>query len=286
MQHSKKVKRVLLLILAANLLVAALKVIFGKMIMSTGMVADGVHSLADGMSNVAGLAGLYLAGRPVDENHPYGHRRYENITGLFIGGILLFFAAKIALEAVERLQHPVRPDISLESIAVLVFTLAVNILIASYEARKGRELKSDILIADSLHTKSDIFVTCGILLSLFAIYFGAPPQVDPVASLVVVLFILYAAGGIVKQTSEVLLDHAAVDVELVKSIALGFAEVVEVHAVRSRSSGQSIYVDMHIHIDPAMNVEQAHKLVHDIEKELKEKVSEELEVLIHTEPAR
>ncbi len=281
-----EVKNVLKWILVANILVAALKILFGNIIASTSMVADGFHSMTDGMSNVAGLVGIWLAGRPRDKNHPYGHKRYENMTSLCIGGVLLFFAIRVAAEAAEKIQHPGSPQITLESLMVLLFTLVVNIFIASYEYKKGQQLSSDILIADSLHTRSDIFVTCGVLGALVAIHYGAPPLVDPLVSLVVVLFILHAAWSILKKTGEVLVDHAAVDDDLVKETARCFPAVLDVHKVRSRSSGGNIYVDMHIIIAPEMSVEDAHKLAHDIEERLKSDISADLEVLIHPEPAR
>ena len=286
MHNAQAVKKVLIWILFANLAVALTKLAWGYMMASSSLVADGYHSLSDGLSNVAGLIGIYLAMRPVDRNHPYGHKKFENMTGLFIGAVLFIFSLSIAREALAKISAPVMPNITEESFVVLIATLIINIAVATYEYKKAKELDSDILLADSLHTKSDIFVTCGVLVTLVAIYFGAPPVIDAVISLVIVVFIWIAAFGIVKKTSSALVDSAAVEVEQIKSVAFSFKAVCEVHAIRSRRSGNDIYVDMHIHVDPKMSIEDAHKLVHDIEEKLKQEIHPEMHVMIHPEPAK
>ena len=286
MQNAQKVKKVLIWILFANILVALTKIALGSAITSSSLVADGYHSMSDGLSNVAGLIGIYLAMRPVDRNHPYGHKKYENITGLFIGGVLFVFSLSIAKEAVERIGNPVVPQVTLESLVIIVVTLFINIFVATYEYKKAKELDSDILLADSLHTKSDILVTCGVLATLLAVYFGAPVIIDSVISLVIVVFIWIAAFNIVKKTSSALVDSAAVEVEKIKQVTLSFTSVVDVHAIRSRRSGNDIYVDMHIWVDPQMSIEDAHYLVHKIENKLKEEIHPDIHVLIHPEPAK
>lgn len=280
----QKVKKVLIIILFVNWAVALVKIILGNAIGSGSVTADGFHSLSDGFSNVVGLIGIYLASRPKDEQHPYGHKRYENITGLFIGVVLAFFSFNIIKHAVTAFQNPVKPDISMESLYVLLATLLLNIAVAYIEYKKGLELNSDILIADSLHTKSDIFVTFGVIVTLIAIYFGAPPIIDSIISILVALAILFAAFGIVKKTGNILLDAVAVDVVKVKDFVLQFPEVKDVHAIRSRRSGNVIYIDMHILVDPDMNVKQTHDLVHLIEQKLRDKIDENIQTIIHTEP--
>ncbi len=284
MYNDKKVRTILIIILIANWTVAFAKIIIGNIINSSSLTADGYHSLSDGLSNIVGIVGLYLAAKPVDKNHPYGHKKYENITSLFISGLLMFLAINIIKEAFGRFSDPVMPQINYESLIVLLLTLFINIFVATYEYKKGIELKSNILVADSMHTKSDIFVSVGVLITLLAIKFGAPPIIDPAISLIVAGFILFAAVEIAKQTSTSLLDTAAVNVEQIREIALSFSDVRDVHAIRSRKSGNDIYIDMHIIINPQMTVEKAHQLVHDIEFALKTNINFDIQLLIHTEP--
>ena len=284
MTNTEKVRKVLLLILIANIAVALLKLFMGYMIKSNSLVADGYHSMTDGVSNVVGLIGIYIAMRPIDRNHPYGHKKFENMTGLFIGVILFLFSINIAKDAVYAINNPAVPQISMESLAAIVATLLVNIFVTLYESKKGRELDSDILLADAAHTKSDIFVTIGVLVTLVAIKMGAPPVIDPVISIVVVVFIWGAAISILKRTSAALVDSAAVEVEHIKKVTMEFPEVITVHKIRSRRAGNDIYVDMHIHVDGNMTIEKAHTLSHAIEDRLKKEIHNDMQVIIHTEP--
>ncbi len=283
-QVVEQVKKVLWYILFANIFVAVVKIIIGNMIQSASMTADGYHSLTDGVSNVVGIIGISLAAQPVDEKHPYGHRKYECITGLFIGGMLLAIVANIVMEAVPKLMNPVVPQVSLESLVALVVTVVINILVCWYEYRAGKRLNSFILVSDSLHTRSDIYVSVGVLFTLVAIKLGAPPVIDPITSLVVAAFIVKAAIEIIQSTSAILLDSNAVDAELVEATVRAFPQVINVHKIRSRGTETHLFIDMHIVIDPEMSIAQAHALVHDIDAKLKSEIGPHLETMIHTEP--
>lgn len=281
---STQVKRILWLIMIANLAVALLKIGIGYTIYSTSLTADGYHSLTDGISNIAGLIGIALATKPVDLDHPYGHRKFEMLTSLFIGGMLLIITVNIVVEAVTNIINPVVPQFGYEAIVALLATLAVNIAVSNYEYRQGKRLNSYILIADSIHTRSDIYVSLGVLITLVGLKLGAPPLIDPLASLIVAGFIAAAAMKIIKSTTDVLVDHVAVDLQLITNIVLSFPQVRDVHDIRSRGTDSALFLDMHIVIDPEMNVEEAHDLVHQIEAELKNQINPQLQALIHTEP--
>ena len=281
---AKQVKKVLWLILAANLLVAVTKILIGHSIQSTSMTADGYHSLTDGVSNVVGLIGIAFAAKPVDSDHPYGHKKFEFLTGLFIGGMLLVITTNIILEAIAKILEPVTPQFGADTIAALVATLVINVIVSVYEYRQGQRLNSYILIADSLHTRSDIYVSLGVLLTLLGIKLGAPPLIDPIASIIVAGFIAHAALEIIKSTSDILVDRAAVDLVLIESVTMTFSQVKDVHGIRSRGSESALFIDMHIEIDPLMSIEEAHELVHQIEEKLKEEINPTIQALIHTEP--
>ncbi|KYZ75652.1 cation transporter [Anaerosporomusa subterranea] len=280
----RQVKKVLWLILAANLLVAVTKIFIGNSIQSTSMTADGYHSLTDGVSNVVGLIGIAFAAKPVDSDHPYGHKKFEFLTGLFIGGMLLVITTNIILEAIAKILEPVTPQFGADTIAALVATLVINVIVSVYEYRQGQRLNSYILIADSLHTRSDIYVSLGVLLTLLGIKLGAPPLLDPIASIIVAGFIAHAALEIIKSTSDILVDRAAVDLVLIESVTMTFSQVKDVHGIRSRGSESALFIDMHIEIDPLMSIEEAHELVHQIEEKLKEEINPTIQALIHTEP--
>ncbi|NLW22561.1 MAG: cation transporter [Tissierellia bacterium] len=280
----KKVKIILFIILLVNLLVAMLKIIIGSIIKSSSMTADGFHSLSDGSSNIVGLIGVHYASKPEDENHPYGHHKFETLAGLFIAIMLFFVSGRVILGAIERFKNPIIPEVTMESLIVLIITLIINIVVSTTEYKKGKELNSQILISDSRHTKSDIFISLGVLVTLIGIKLGLPPIIDPMASLVVAAFIIHAGYEIFKETSDVLVDGVAIDPEEIRDIVLGFDEVIDVHKIRSRGNINDLYIDLHIVVDSKLDVESSHKLVHDIEDAIKEKINKNSQVIAHVEP--
>lgn len=280
----KKIRQVLWIILLANFLVALLKIIIGNLVESSSITADGFHSLSDGSSNIVGLIGISFASKPVDKDHPYGHKKFEVLSGLFIAGMLVFIGGKIIFNGLLNFNTPNTLNISIESLITILITLLINILVCTYEYRIGKKLNSYILISDSMHTKSDIFVSLGVLATLIGIKLGLPPVIDSIASLVVAGFILHAAYEIFMSTSGVLVDKATVDDEFIKNTISDFSEVKDIHNIRSRGSENDIHVDMHIMIDPKSSVEESHVLLHKIEDKIREKTNSNTQVIIHVEP--
>jgi cation diffusion facilitator family transporter len=280
----KQAKKVLLIILFANILAAVLKIAAGSFINSTSMIADGFHSLTDGSSNIIGLTGIWLASKPVDLDHPYGHGKFETLAGLFISCMLVLISGKIIIDAISRFINPAVPQISLESLIILVATLLMNIFICIFEYRKGRQLNCQILISDSIHTRSDVFISIGVLLALICIKIGMPAVIDPIISLIVSVFILHAAYGILKSTCGILLDKAAADTQRIKEIAMSFEQVEDVHKIRSRGSERDLHIDMHIMTSPDMNVDVSHALIHEIEDKIRSELCKNAQVIIHIEP--
>lgn len=280
----KRVRDVLLIILIANIFVALLKIIIGNFIRSTSMTADGFHSLSDGASNVVGLIGIWYASKPADMNHPYGHRKFETLAGLFIGGMLSVVGINVLINAFQKLLNPVTPNITLESIITLIITLGVNLFVSWFEYREGRSLRSQVLVSDSLHTRSDIYVSIGVLVTLVCIRLGLPAFIDPIASMIVALFVFHAAYEILKETSSVLVDKVVVDSEKIREIVLEFSDVKDVHKIRSRGSSDDTYIDLHVMTEPSMSVEKSHSLIHSIEERMKETLCENTQVSIHLEP--
>lgn len=278
------VKKVLWIILFANLAVAVLKIIIGNIVNSTSITADGFHSLTDGSSNIVGLIGIHFASKPVDEDHPYGHWKFETLAGLFISGMLFVIGGKIIMNAIERLMNPVMPDITLGSLIILLVTLCINIFVSTYEYRKGKKLNSQILISDSMHTRSDIYVSLGVLVTLIGIKIGLPPIVDSIASFVVAGFIFHAAYEIFRDNSGILVDRAAVDTDRIISIVLGFDEVKDAHKIRSRGSQNYLHIDMHIMTEPSLSVEKSHDLIHNIEEKIRNEINRNVQLIAHIEP--
>ncbi len=280
----KCVKKVLWVILFANLLVAILKIVIGNIIKSNSIAADGLHSLADGSSNIVGLIGIHFASKPVDKGHPYGHGKFEMLAGLFIAVMLFFIGIKVILNATDRIMNPVTPQITISSLVILIVTLCINIFVSRYEFTKGKKLNSQILISDSMHTKSDIYVSIGVLATLVCIKLGLPVIIDSIASFVVAAFIFHASYEIYVDNSGILLDKLAIDTNDIEIIVLSFNQVKNAHNIRSRGCGNDLYIDMHIMTEPEMSVEKSHELIHNIEEKIRTKIGKSVEVIAHLEP--
>lgn len=283
-RNFKKVSRVLWLILLANLIVAVIKIFMGNIIKSASMTADGYHSLTDGSSNIIGLIGVKIASKPVDKCHPYGHRKFETLAGLFISAMLFIIGLNVVFEGVSRIIEPVFPDVTLESIFLLIATILINIIICAYEYKMGKKLKSTILISDSMHTRSDIFISLGVLATIISIRLGLSPILDLITSFIVAAFIFHAAYEVFKYNKDILVDRAVVDDETIRNICLAFDEVKDIHKIRSRGNEEDIHVDMHIMMEATLSVKESHELIHNIEEKMRKQFNRNVQLFAHIEP--
>lgn len=277
-----RINRVLWQVLGINLGVAGAKIVAGFATGSISMLADGFHSLMDASSNVIGLIGSTIAGHPPDDDHPYGHHKYETFAMLGIGLMLLFTSWHILQSVFNRIFEDSQPEVTVFGVAVMAVGILLNIIVTSYESYQGKQLKSSILLADAAHTRSDIFVSLSVLLSLLFVHIGWG-WVDVVVAVAIVILIGKTGWGIVHQASNILADCAVVDPNEVTTIALSIDGVQSCHKVRSRGTDQIIHLDLHIQVDGTMPLEQAHDLGHLTQRKLKEKLGVS-DVLVHVEP--
>jgi cation diffusion facilitator family transporter len=176
------------------------------------------------------------------------------------------------------------PDIGIGSFLVIIFTLLVNIAVMRYERSKGRLLKSDILISDSLHTKADIFVSLSVIAALTVIKLGYP-LFDPIITIVISLFIAYLAYNICKRSSNILCDASPmIDVKKISHIVLSIKGVKACHKIRMRGSTNDIHIDLHVQVSPNMHVDHAHKISYSIENAIKQNIPQITDVVLHIEP--
>jgi cation diffusion facilitator family transporter len=248
------------------------------------VTADGIHSMVDASSNVVGLFAVYFAAQPADREHPYGHAKIEALAALFIGAMVGMTAVELARMSITALLEERSPVVSAWTVGIMVGTLVINVLVATFERREGRRLKSPILIADADHTFSDVLVTLGVLGSLALVKLGYP-QADPILALGLIGFIVYIAIGIVKNAVFVLADSAQLDPAAVKQTAESLAGVVRVGRVRSRGLETAVFVDLAIEVDPGLSLGEAHELSHGVEQVIRKTFPEVVDVVVHIEPA-
>jgi cation diffusion facilitator family transporter len=277
------VRRVLWVTLFLNLAVSAGKVIVGSLSSSLAMVADGYHSLVDGSNNVIGLIVASFAFAPPDEAHPYGHRKFETAATALIGIALLLLAWEVASGVLDRSASPALPAIGVANWAVMAATIAVNLFVSWYEAREGRRLKSAFLVADATHTRADLYVSFGVLLS-----FGAARLrvgwADPLVAVVIGGVIAFQGARILLSTFNVLTDRAAIPPEQLARLAAAVPGVLRVHDVRTRGRRDAVYVDLTVHLDGVMTLRAAHRVADRIEGALAAAHPEIVDVVVHLEP--
>ncbi len=281
-----QIRNILIWTLVLNWGVALAKIIYGKMTNSLAMFADGLHSLSDGSSNIIGLIGIAVASRPRDIGHPYGHRKYETLASMAIAVVLFLIAFKLISESVHKLIHQelINPEANLLSFVVMGATLAVNIGVMKYEFRKGKELNSDFLVADSLHTSSDILASIMVIISLISVRLGLP-IIDVITGIIISLLIGYVGIRILKDSSKVLCDYAVINVQQICDALSDMKEVIGCHRIRTRGRSDEIHVDLHITVDKNMPVIKAHELSTAIEKRIRGKFPGVTDVMVHIEPA-
>ncbi len=277
------VRRTLWIVLVLNALVAAAKLIVGLLTGTVSMVADGFHATMDTFSNVIGLISVQIAARPPDEDHPYGHQRYETLATLAIGGLMLVAAWEILQAALDRLLNGGQPQVTPVSFAVMFGTLAVNLAVTTYERRQGHKLGSPILLADAAHTASDIFVTLSVLASLSAAALGFP-WVDIGVALVIVGAILRVGLGIVGQSSGVLADQQMLDPQAVRRVLRDVPGVEQIVRVRSRGPQSAVHVDVDVRIKPSVTADHAHAIAEAIRERVHGAYPEVAEVQVYFAP--
>lgn len=283
--NTREVRRVLWIVLALNALVAAAKLVMGLATGAVSMIADGFHSSLDASSNIIGLVGLRLAAQPPDADHPYGHRRFETLATLGIGGLMLVAAWEILQTMIDRLLHGGAPEVVPLSFAVMIGTMALNLGVTRYERRRGRALRSDILLADASHTASDFLVSASVLAGLVMISLGYP-WVDPLIALVIVLIIARIGLRIIRQTSDTLADRQIIDPQAVVALLADVPGLEETSRVRSRGPADAIHVDVDTRIKPAVTTDHAYAIARTIKERVRTAYPDVAEVQVHFAPQR
>ncbi len=283
MDSYKSISRVNLTVLLCNILVCTLKIATGHMINSMSMVADGYHSLADASSNIIGLVGISFAYKPSDEKHPYGHKKIETMVTLVIGVMLVAVCFEVVSGAVDRINHPVEVDANVYSFAVMIITILINIFVAGFEKKKAKELKSDFLESDSIHTSSDVLVSLSVIAGLIFARFGIRIA-DVAVSIFIVIMIGRAAFEIFSKSTDVLVDSAVLDEQGIERLVNGIEGVKSCHKVRTRGREDDIKVDLHVLVDEDLSVLKAHEICDVIENKLKAAYPGITDVTIHIEP--
>jgi cation diffusion facilitator family transporter len=284
--YQRGVRRVLVVTLILNVAVVIGKLIAGLLAGSLSVISDAIHSTTDSLNNIVGLVVTKYAAAEPDETHPYGHAKFETLAAFAIAGFLFVTCYQISVSAVKRLwsNDMAAPEITVLTLGVIIVTIVINIFVTVYESREGKRLNSEFLVADAIHTRSDVLVSCSVLAGLILIKLGYV-WLDPVVSLGVAAVIAWNGYQIFKTTVPVLVDAAPVPPPRIAEIAESVPGVHSVHDVRVRAHGGEMFIEMHLHV--AAKLEEDHILSHAITEAVEKRLIEEfgkVTATIHVEP--
>lgn len=273
----------MILILFLNLAVSVAKISYGLLTNTLSMQSDGYHSMFDSISNIVGLIVIQAASKPPDAEHPYGHRKFETLASVFIAVILISVAFKIVNSAFSRFNSSDVPEVTSISFLIMIGTMIINYFITTYEYRSGTKLQSEILVADSMHTKSDIYVSLSVIIGLIAIKAGFP-ILDPLIALVIAGVIIHVGYSIILKSISILCDESQLNPKDICEVAYSVEGVLECSMIRTRGVPGNIFVDMRIGVDNNISVVESHEIAHLVEDKLKERFDGIQDVVIHIKP--
>jgi cation diffusion facilitator family transporter len=281
--RTASIQRVFLALLVANLAVVGAKLAIGISAGSLSVIGDAVHSSVDAFNNIVFAVLMRYAGAAADENHPYGHGKFEVLGAL---GIVIFLAVasvELLKSAVARLlANAPPPDLTTLDLGLLGITLAVNAWVAWFEARKGREFASDLLLADAAHTRVDVLITIGVIAGGI-LSRARVPHVDPLITCAIVVLIARVSWQILRRGVPVLVDQAAHEPDVVRRAAEGVDGVRAAYDIRSRLAGGIAFAELTIGVSGQLAVDEAHDISDAVERRLKEDLRLD-RVVVHIEP--
>jgi cation diffusion facilitator family transporter len=282
-EKSSGVRRVLGGILAANVIVVVVKLTVGFDTNSLAVFGDALQSSVDAANNLFGIFVVRVAAKAPDEEHPYGHAKFETLGALLIALLLALSIFELVRGAVARLMSGAPAlNVSSAALGLLIFTLAVNIAVVWYETRAGRRLQSDLLLADALHTRTDVFITLGVLGGL-ALARAGLAWADPMLALIVAVLVGRAGYQILRRSIPTLVDERAFDQTTIRQEAELVAGVVSAYAIRSRHAGDRRFAELTIAVDGGADVASAHRIADEVEGRLRTSLQLD-EVTVHVEP--
>ena len=277
-----------------NFLLMAFKFVAGILGHSSALVADAVHSLSDFATDIVVIVFVKISGKPEDDDHRYGHGKYETLATAIIGIVLFAVGIGLLVGGATKVADVINGEILPAPSMIALIAAAVSIvskeILYRYTVRVGKNLNSQAVIANAWHHRSDAFSSIGTLVGVGgAIFLGEKWRIlDPIAAIVVSAFIIKVAVELIKPCIDELLERS-LPAEMEKKILeiiTSFPEVSSPHHLRTRRIGNHIAIEVHIRMDGQTSLEEAHTTATKVEKRLKEEFGPDTHVGIHMEPVK
>lgn len=284
MNATRAVRRTLAVVLALNALVTLMKLFVGLHTGALTVVGAALESSLDLINNVIALTLVRIAHRGPDEEHPYGHAKFETLGTLAVVGFLSISCFELILQGTRSLiTNAALPSADLRDMGVVGATLGINAFVVWFESKRGKQLQSAILMADAAHTRSDILVT---LLALVSLWLGSMGmrRVDGALAVVVGLIIAWTGYQILRMSIPVLVDERALEAAQIRAVAEAVPGVLSVRDIRSRATATHSFAEVTITVSGQASVRDAHDLADAVEQAVSHRLGGG-QVTVHIEPA-
>lgn len=278
------IRTVLIVTLALNFLATAVKLTVGIWTGALSLIADGLDTLFDGITNVIGIIAVQISSQPPDAEHPYGHRKYETMAALFVAAALFLTAWEVGKGAVGRLLSADSPVVNARSVAALLLAASIQAGAGLWELRRARALDSELLLADARHTLSSVGVSAAVLVGLLLVRAGFA-WADAAVALLVAGVIAKIGVDTVRENIPALVDRAPLDAEQLGAVIASVKGVAGFHRVRSRGPADNVAVDLHIQVDSSLSVQDANAIADEVRRRLLE-LPGVADVTVHAEALR
>lgn len=292
--RTKQIYRVTLLGMFVNMVLFVFKLVAGIIGRSGAMIADAVHSASDFATDIVVLAFVRISAKPRDDDHDWGHGKYETLASLIIGVALFAVGVEILVDSAEKIAAVAAGEALPRPGVIAMIAAAVSIVakeaLYQYTVRVGRKLDSPSVIANAWHHRSDALSSIGALLGIGCAYFlGDKWRIaDPIAAIVVAALIIKVAYDLCRTALAELLEKSLsreVEDEILGIIS-ATPNVYKPHNLRTRRIGSNIAIEVHIRVDGAMTVHDSHEISREIEHSLRARFGERTAVAIHIEPLK
>ena len=272
--------------IVSNTVLCIGKIIAGILSGSISIIADSINNLTDAASSLITLAGFKLAALPEDKNHPYGHARYEYVSGIIVAMVVVIAGIELIKSSVSKIFHPEAVDVSGLVIGILAASIAVKVWQACFNMKLGKKINSLTLIAAGTDSRNDVISTSAVLAGLLITKFTAL-QLDGYIGTAVALFIIISGVGLMNETISPLLGEAP-DAELVKNIhdiAMSYEKVLGVHDLIVHNYGPGkIFASIHIEVDSDADLFETHDMIDNVEKRISKDLN--IEITAHMDPIK
>lgn len=281
---TKEKKSIALTSVAAAIFLTGFKLVIGLLTGSLGILSEALHSALDLVAAIITFFAVKFADVPPDEGHNYGHGKIENYSALIETLLLVITCVWIIYEAIRRLvTHEVQIEVTVWSFIVIITSIVIDISRSRALYKVAKKHDSQAIEADALHFSTDIWSSAVVLIGLIGVSFNFH-YADPMAALIVAMIVLTVSYRLGKKSFDALLDKAPVGLhERIEAIVNEIPDVIKFHDIKVRESGANKFVELNIHVDKNMTIDQAHEISHKVEEAINKKIKN-VKVMVHTEP--